>query len=124
MVELEDVPPRAHDIIAGPLEIHYQPLTQLPKSSLLLLSNIVNKIWISGELSWWKAIIIPVPKPSKDPTNYHPIALTSCICKTMEGMVNRRLVWYLYFSFQPVLHDWCQKGRGICYPVCGIVHIK
>ena len=29
-----------------------------------------------------------------------------------------------YFSFQPVLHDWCNKGRGVCYPVCGIVHIK
>ena len=29
-----------------------------------------------------------------------------------------------YFSFQPVLHDWCYKGRGTCYPVCGIVHIK
>ena len=29
-----------------------------------------------------------------------------------------------YFSFQPVLHDWCKKGRGMCYPVCGIVHIK
>ena len=29
-----------------------------------------------------------------------------------------------YFSFQPVLHDWCNKGRGMCYPVCGIMHIK
>ena len=29
-----------------------------------------------------------------------------------------------YFSFQPVLHDWCSKGRGMCYPVCGMVHIK
>ena len=29
-----------------------------------------------------------------------------------------------YFSFQPVLHDWCNKGRGMCYPVCGVVHIK
>ena len=29
-----------------------------------------------------------------------------------------------YFSFQPVLHDWCNKGCGICYPVCGMVHIK
>ena len=28
-----------------------------------------------------------------------------------------------YFSFQPVLHD-CHKGRGMCYPVCGMVHIK
>ena len=28
------------------------------------------------------------------------------------------------FSFQPVLHDSCNKGRGMCYPVCGMVHIK
>ena len=25
-----------------------------------------------------------------------------------------------YFSF----HDWCNKGRGMCYPVCGMMHIK
>ena len=29
-----------------------------------------------------------------------------------------------YFSFQPVPHDWCNKGCGMCYPVCGMVHIK
>ena len=22
-----------------------------------------------------------------------------------------------YFSFQPVLHDWCNKGCGMCNPV-------
>ena len=31
---------------------------------------------------------------------------------------------FSYFSFQPVLHDWCNKGCGIYYPVCGMVHIK
>ena len=29
-----------------------------------------------------------------------------------------------YFSFQPVLHDWCNKGHGMCYPVYEMVHIK
>ena len=29
-----------------------------------------------------------------------------------------------YFSFQPVLNDLCNKGRGMCYPVCGMMHIK
>ena len=29
-----------------------------------------------------------------------------------------------YFLFHPVLHDWCNKGRGMCYPVCAMVHIK
>ena len=28
------------------------------------------------------------------------------------------------FSLQPVLYDWCNKGHGMCYPVCGMVHIK
>ena len=21
-------------------------------------------------------------------------------------------------------HDWCNKGRGMCHPVCGMMHIK
>ena len=29
-----------------------------------------------------------------------------------------------YFSFQLVLHDWFNKGRGKYYPVCGMMHIK
>ena len=29
-----------------------------------------------------------------------------------------------YFLFQPVLHNWFNKGRGMYYPVCGMVHIK
>ena len=48
--------------------------------------------------SWRLATIIPIPKPGKDhaePTNYRPIALTSCLCKTLERMINKRLVWYL-----------------------------
>ena len=44
--------------------------------------------------------MIPIPNPGKDtmnPTNYRPIALTSCICKIMERMINGKLVWYLEF---------------------------
>ena len=29
-----------------------------------------------------------------------------------------------YFLFQPVLHNWCNKGRSMCCPVGGIVHMK
>ena len=29
-----------------------------------------------------------------------------------------------YFSFQPVLNDWCNKGCGMCYPVCEMMHIS
>ena len=27
------------------------------------------------------------------------------------------------FPFHPVFHNWCDKGRRICYPVCGMMHI-
>ena len=30
----------------------------------------------------------------------------------------------LQYKIQPVLHDWCNKGRGMCNSVCGMVHIK
>ena len=29
-----------------------------------------------------------------------------------------------YFSFQPVLREWCNKGDGMCYPVCAMVQVK
>ena len=57
------------DASEGPNEIHYQLLKHLPDASLLLL-NIFNQIWISGNFpsDWRKAIVIPIPKPGKDPT--------------------------------------------------------
>ena len=42
--------------------------------------------------------MIPIPKFGKDPTNltnYCSIALTCCICKTIEQMINHIPVWYL-----------------------------
>ena len=28
------------------------------------------------------------------------------------------------FFVPAMLHDWCIKGRGMSYPVCGMVHVK
>ena len=44
------------------------------------------------------ATVIPIPKPNKDhtdPLSYRSIALTSCLCKVLERMINARLIWYL-----------------------------
>ena len=88
-------------------------LKRLPESALLLLLKILNKIWFTGEspLSWFGATIIPIPNPGKDPSDlgsYRPIALyrshsnkkrlialTSCVCKTLELIINDRLVCFL-----------------------------
>ena len=65
-----------------------------------ILLNIFNYIWTTGKFpdSWQYAIIIPIPKPGKDPAEpniYRPIALTSCLCETLERMINKRLTWFL-----------------------------
>ena len=57
-------------------------------------------MWESGCFppSWREAVVIPIPKPGKDhsdPGNFRPTALTSCLCKTMERMINARLMWSL-----------------------------
>ena len=49
-----------------------------------------------------------------------------------HGAMGRRIVGSIlhgvdplsYFSFQPVLNDWCNKGRAMCHPVCAMVQIK
>ena len=86
--------------LAGPDEVHYQMLKHLPPSSLRSLLDIFNDMWETGKFpeSWELATVIPIPKPGKDhtePNNYRPIALTSCLCKALEKMINVRLVWYL-----------------------------
>ena len=30
-----------------------------------------------------------------EPNNYRPIALTSCLCKTLERKIYKRLTWFL-----------------------------
>lgn len=98
--ELIEAIEKSHDTATGPDEIHYQMLKHLPRNSLLTLLDIFNNIWHTGVYpeTWRLATIIPIPKQGKDhaePTNYRPIALTSCLCKTMERMINKRLMWYL-----------------------------
>lgn len=65
-----------------------------------VLLLIYNMIWIQGECPkiWKHAILIPIPKPGKtktNPSSYRPIALTSVLCKIMERMVNKRILWFL-----------------------------
>ena len=50
---------------------------------------------------WRTAIIIPILKPDKDPTDptsYRSISLTSCLYKIMEKIINNRLIWYLEYN--------------------------
>ena len=48
----------------------------------------------------------------------------SLMVRWIVGLILHGVNPLSYFSFQQVLHDWCTKGCGKCYPACGMVHIK
>lgn len=87
-------------------------LKRLPPETQKALLSLYNAVWFSGEIpsTWKEAVIIPILKQGKDPSSassYRPIALTSCLCKVFEKMVNRRLMHFLETNS---LLDPCQCG--------------
>jgi Reverse transcriptase (RNA-dependent DNA polymerase)/Endonuclease-reverse transcriptase len=84
----------------GPDQIEYDLIKQLNRDTQQKILTAFNRIWKDGTFpaEWQTATVVAVPKPGKDPEkvdSYHPIALTSCLCKLMERIVNKRLVWFL-----------------------------
>ena len=100
MKELRSSIKKSKNTSPGPDQIHYQLLKHLPISCLIILLDLLNKVWDGGEFpaAWSEATVVPIPKSGKDLTcdnNYRPISLTSCLCKTMERIINDRLVFHL-----------------------------
>ena len=84
----------------GEDKINFEMIKHLSEKARTYLLKLYNSLWIKGEFinEWRTATVVPIPKPGKDPanvTNYRPVSLTSCICKTFEKMVNLRLTWVL-----------------------------
>ena len=84
----------------GEDEILYSMISHLPSCTKLFFLNVLNQFWCTGTSpkSWKTSIIVAILKPGKDsslPQGYRPIALTSCVSKIYERMINARLVWYL-----------------------------
>ena len=64
------------------------------------LLELYNLSWKTGffPTAWKEAIIIPILKKGKNPmekTSYRPISLLSCLGKTLERIINKRLMWHL-----------------------------
>ena len=75
-------------------------LLNLSTNGIKALLFLFNKSWKQKKVpnEWKKAIIIPILKPAKEPTNpgsYRPISLTSAIAKLMERLVANRLQHWL-----------------------------
>ena len=84
----------------GPDDLHYEMFKQLTTEQKSCILKFINYIWTNDVFpeKWHEATIIPILKPNKVPTqctSYRPISLTSCFCKIVEKLVNKRLVTYL-----------------------------
>lgn len=96
----------------GPDGVHYDFLKHLPSDLLRHLLNFYNLIWESNHYppEWRHSYIVPVCKPGKITSSlksYRPIQLTSCLGKTFERMVTKRIMWYV------------EKEMLLCKVQCG-----
>ncbi|KZS10385.1 Uncharacterized protein APZ42_025160 [Daphnia magna] len=80
--------------------VHNEMLKNLSDKNKKTLLELLNISLTTGYLppDWKNASVVPIPKPNKPPNqpeSYRPISLTSCLCKTMERIINNRLKWYI-----------------------------
>ena len=99
-----------------------------------------------GRHEWGMFLMRPglEPVPRCEPSTHQAVGRWLSYC-TIESGVFLSIVFlslsflftFSFFSFfhlfhfcsliiyvEPVVHDWCNKRRGMCYPVSGMMHIK
>ena len=104
-------------------QIHFPPCIELPNLKQERLTSQLLNVLDRGLLIYYNGDdIFAVRKCRYVCSNF--VFLTGARRRSVV-VVDRRIDPSLsYCSFQPALHDWCNKGCGVCYPVCGMVHIK
>ena len=83
--------------------------------SFLPIYLSILSVYLSVCLSLHPAVCLPDCPPTY--SYIHP---------SIHPSIQSTLLWgeYTMRNFESVLHDRCNKGGGMCYPVCGMVHIK
>ena len=116
--ELSDVIKNSGNTATGTDKVHYLMLKNLTHPNLEYIRSFYNIIFLKDFFpkAWREALVIPILKPDKDPkdpNSFRPISLLSCLCKILEKIVNKRLMWFLERNN---LLDKCQCGfrKGRC----------
>ena len=94
---LKDVIKQRKNTAPGHDKVSYKAMKNLPDNILEVLRQIILQSLRSGyvPLGWKQATVSMLPKPEKDhrdPKNYRPLSLTSCIGKICECFVKQSLL--------------------------------
>ena len=88
----------------------------------ILLKFYNNQYQTGYPNQWRESIIVPIPKPNKiltSPSSYRPIALTNCMSKIMERMINRRLLHHLEdMNFFSPYQSGFRAGHSVSDALC------
>ncbi|XP_072400998.1 uncharacterized protein [Diabrotica undecimpunctata] len=100
LIELNEAIPSLKNSAAGTDDIPSIFLKNLHPDTHLKLLEVYNKIWSQNQFPtlWRQATTIPIKKNDSSSNllkSYRPISLTCSLCKLLEKMVNKRLLWYL-----------------------------
>ena len=79
----------------------------------LLLLDILNDLYQSHTIpeAWKQVHIFLIPKHTDN--TLRPIALSSCLCKLMERLLNHRLLWWVeHNGILPPFQSDFKKGRS------------
>ena len=90
--ELEEALASRGNTSPGEDGIPYKLMSATPHCLKLQLLSLYNLSWSTGVIpaAWKRSTFIPIPKPGKK-DEFRPITLLSCLHKTMEVMVLRRV---------------------------------
>ena len=111
----------------GPDGITYRALCNLGDEARKALLHLYNDSWQTGTVpqAWKSSRLIPLLKAGKSPldiSSYRPIALASCVGKTMERMILTRLEWYLeHYEIYPDAMAGFRRGRSATDNVVDLV---
>lgn len=87
------------DTTPGSDNISYSMIKNLPDSAKHILISLFNRFLLNGfvPFQWRDTKILPIPKSGSETgtIKLRPIALISCVCKTLHSILTKRLEWYL-----------------------------
>lgn len=111
----------------GPDDIPYIFIKNLSEFALNKILTIYNLIWVHGILpvKWRQAIVIHILKANKNKfeiNSYRPISLTCTLCKLLEKIVNKRLVWHLETSHKFIKQQYGFRRHHSTHDVLATLH--